>query len=110
MTITRRDRDPRSKEKKDRKGRAMLNPWASPKSAPLGSLGPRDSWAAAKQIDGIPGEWTYPLWGCRAMRFHGRKRVQYDRLQTYDSILEWALINQHLHESHLPVASIRLML
>ncbi|MCU1699437.1 MAG: hypothetical protein JWR34_5500 [Mycobacterium sp.] len=31
---------------------------------------PRDAWAAAKQIDGLGGEWTYQVFNHRALNFH----------------------------------------
>jgi hypothetical protein len=31
---------------------------------------PRDIWAAAKQIDGLRGEWTYQVFNHRALNLH----------------------------------------
>src|SRR5260370_41052612 len=47
-----------------------LDPWGHPPMGPLALRHPRDMWAAAKQIDGLGGEWTYQVFLHRAMNFH----------------------------------------
>lgn len=47
-----------------------LSPWDEPPLEPLPLLHPRDIWAAAKQIDGLGGEWSYLCFSYRALNFH----------------------------------------
>lgn len=47
-----------------------LSPWDAPPLEPLPLLHPRDIWAAAKQIDGLGGEWSYMCFNYRALNFH----------------------------------------
>jgi GNAT superfamily N-acetyltransferase len=47
-----------------------LNPWDEPPREPLQLRHPRDIWAAAKQIDGLDGEWSYQIFITRASNFH----------------------------------------
>jgi GNAT superfamily N-acetyltransferase len=47
-----------------------LNPWDAPPRQPQRYSHPRDAWAAAKQIDGLGGEWTYQVFNHRALNFH----------------------------------------
>ncbi len=70
-------------------------------------MDPRSSWAAGKQIDGIAGEWTFPLWVLRAMRFHLRERTYYERLNSYEHVLEALVINERLASAGLSGMSVR---
>jgi GNAT superfamily N-acetyltransferase len=47
-----------------------LYPWDAPPMRPQRLVHPRDIWAAAKQIDGLGGEWTYQVFNHRALNFH----------------------------------------
>lgn len=47
-----------------------LNPWDDPPLEPRQLRYPRDIWAAAKQIDGLGGEWSYQVFMHRALNFH----------------------------------------
>lgn len=84
-----------------------MRPWDPIPTEPRGELGPSESWAAAKQIDGIPGEWTYPLWVSRAFRFHVPLRSHYERLRDYDAVVETIAIASIVEEANLWPPSIR---
>lgn len=47
-----------------------LNPWDDPPMEPRQLRYPRDGWAAAKQIDGLGGEWSYQVFQHRVLNFH----------------------------------------
>ena len=85
-------------------------PWDPVPAEPMGELGPSESWAAAKQIDGIPGEWTYPLWVSRAVRFHVPVRTHYERLRDYDAVVEATTIANIVEDANLRSPSIRTVL
>jgi GNAT superfamily N-acetyltransferase len=87
-----------------------IRPWDPVPAEPIGELGPTEAWAAAKQIDGIPGEWTYPLWVSRAVRFHVPVRTHYERLRDYDEVVEMITIANIVENANLRPPSIRLVL
>lgn len=76
----------------------------------MGALGRTEPWAAAKQIDGIPGEWTYPLWVSRAVRFHVAERTHYERLRDYDAVVETVTIANIVEGANLRPPSLRTVL
>jgi len=51
-----------------------LNPWDPPPLYPVQYRHRRDIWAAAKQVDGLGGEWTYLNFIFRAANFHSIAR------------------------------------
>lgn len=56
----------------------------APKSPKLQQApSPADFWRLTKEIDGLPGEWTYPIFTSRAQAFH---TSPLGKLQFYDSI------------------------
>lgn len=87
-----------------------MRPWDPAPAEPIGDLGPTESWAAAKQIDNIPGEWTYPLWVSRAVRFHVPVRTHYERLRDYDAVVETITIANIVEDANLRSPSIRTVL
>jgi hypothetical protein len=87
---------------RDRRSRtSRLDPYADAPALPYGELTYNDSWAAGKQIDRIPGEWTYPLWPLRAVRFHSPQRRVYERLTSHAEVSHWLGLNYRLGECRL---------
>ncbi len=87
-----------------------MRPWDPVPDKPKGTLEREESWAAAKQIDGISGEWTYPLWVSRAIRFHFAGRSHYERLPGYDSVLDMVGIGYVVAQADLQPPIIRTVL
>ena len=87
-----------------------LNPWGDVPDLPDGELGHRNSWAAGKQIDRIPGEWTYPIWVLRAMRFHLPRRTLYQQVHSYEEVLQRLYLNKMLVGSGFQPVLVRAVL
>jgi hypothetical protein len=58
----------------------------------------------AKRIDGLPGEWTYPVFALRAMKYHvaGQGHTFYEPLRSYDTILRVLQLNVRLLDAGQP--------
>lgn len=76
-----------------------LDPWGDAPTTPTRFSGPRDIWAASKQIDGLGGEWSYSLFAHRAINFHSNGVAPHwsDPLRSFNRVREemwfrlWAL-------------------
>jgi GNAT superfamily N-acetyltransferase len=58
----------------------------------------------AKRIDGLPGEWTYPVFALRAMKYHVavQGHTFYEPLRSYDTILRVLQLNARLLDAGQP--------
>jgi GNAT superfamily N-acetyltransferase len=58
----------------------------------------------AKRIDGLPGEWTYPAFAYRVMKYHiaVQAHVFYEPLRSYDTILRVLQLNARLLDAGQP--------
>lgn len=76
--------------------------------------GPADYWRWTKEIDGLPGEWSYPIFGNRARVFH---TSPLGKLQFYDAIgtdeyvplliaIAARLASQRVHRVYWPSVSV----
>lgn len=88
----------------------VLSPSGSVPLRPLGELDDRNSWAAGKQIDGIPGEWTYPIWVLRAVRFHTPGRMYYEQIHGYDDVLAHLVFYGQLADCGLTTPQVKTVL
>jgi GNAT superfamily N-acetyltransferase len=81
-----------------------LNPWDDPPMHPQQLRHPRDIWAAAKQIDGLGGEWTYQVFNHRALNFHLSTIPPFwaESLSGFDYLMQEMLLIGHAMNGHVP--------
>lgn len=81
-----------------------LSPWGAPPMAPVRLTHPRDSWAAAKQIDGLGGEWSYKCFTYRALNFHlsHLPPLWAEPLRGFDELYEETQFNVFAYQAGIP--------
>lgn len=81
-----------------------LNPWDAPPMYPQRFTHPRDIWAAAKQIDGLGGEWTYQIFNHRALNFHRPTAPPHwaEPLSGFDSLFQEVWFQGHALAAGVP--------
>jgi GNAT superfamily N-acetyltransferase len=78
-----------------------LSPWDDPPTHPVPFTHPRDLWAAAKQIDGLGGEWSYICFTYRALNFHFPQRppLWAEPLRGFDELFQEVWLRAWARES-----------
>ena len=85
-----------------------LSIWDEPPLRPLPLPYPRDVWAAAKQIDGLGGEWSYKCFAYRALNFHLSRigPLWFEPLRGFDELYQEAYFQALAHQQNVPAPDI----
>ena len=76
--------------------RLRFSPSDPSPAEPIGRLEPVDLWPLTKQIDGLGGEWTFPVFMWRAINFHlmASPPLYYEPVSNFDRLSLEALLHQ----------------